>query len=44
MTLPSEDFWALADFEWRAAAAGLKPLRLPRARLAAVRDIFFGPR
>ena len=24
--------WALASYEWRAAAPGLKPLRLPRAR------------
>ena len=24
--------WALADCEWRAAAAGLKPLRLPHSR------------
>jgi len=24
--------WTLADCEWRAAAPGLKPLRLPRAR------------
>jgi len=23
--------WTLADCEWRAAALGLKPLRLPRA-------------
>jgi len=26
-----ESVWTLADFEWRAVAAGLKPLRLPRA-------------
>jgi len=28
----------LADFEWRAAAAGLKPLRLPRACIASFRN------
>ena len=27
--------WTLADCEWRAAAAGLKPLRLPRAAKAS---------
>ena len=25
--------WALTDCEWRAAAQGLKPLRLPRSRV-----------
>jgi len=27
--------WTLADCEWRAAAPGLKPLRLPRAPMHA---------
>jgi len=26
-----ESVWTLAECEWRAAAPGLKPLRLPRA-------------
>jgi hypothetical protein len=29
---PISDVWTLADCEWRAAAPGLNPLRLPRAR------------
>jgi len=28
--------WALADWEWRAAAPGLKPLGLPRAPMAVI--------
>jgi len=31
----SKQSWTLADGEWRAAALGLKPLRLPRAQTHA---------
>jgi len=31
-TVSKESVGTLADCEWRAAAPGLKPLRLPRAR------------
>ena len=36
--------WTLADGEWHAAAAGLKPLCLLRAQSATVRDSFLGPK
>jgi len=28
--------WTLAEYEWRAAAPGLKPLHMPRARLILI--------
>jgi len=36
--------WALADGEWSGDDWGIKPLRLPRAQSAIVRDNLFGPK